>query len=198
MRKIVLKEGSAQLSRERDAHKNTHTHTHTHTQTHTHSCTCTLKATHNCCRSNSWRLPASPNPRDLLSETPETSASLLMLLHPFPIHPLLCSVPPPPLPFPPQRVLGSDRTVNHTLSAGLILCVYVCVCARVCVRVCVQMYTFIFSKTEDLSLSPPFFTRFFSLFKTVLCLPFISHILPVCILKSQARTQKKMLFFFLF
>lgn len=103
------------MSWERDTHKNTHTLLHVHSEN-----------THKCCRSNSWLSPASPNPRDLLSETPETSAYLLMLPHPFPIHPLLCSVPPPPLPFPPQRVLSSDRTVNHTLSAGLILCVCVC------------------------------------------------------------------------
>lgn len=66
------------------------------------------------------------------------SGSPLMLLYPFPIHPLLRSVPPPSLPFPPQRVRSADRTVNHTLSAGLILrvCVCVCICVRVCVCSC--------------------------------------------------------------
>ena len=61
-----------------------------------------------------------------------------MLLYPFPVHSLLYSVPPPPLPFPPQRVLTSERTVNHTLSS----CrshptAYVCACVRACVCVCV-------------------------------------------------------------
>ncbi len=137
-------------------------------------------------------LTCLPKPKGPLLETPETSASPLMLLHPFPIHPLLCSVPPPPLPFQPQRVLSSDRTVNHTLSAGLILCVCICVCVCVCVCVCPDVHLHFQQDRGSVFLSSIFcfFFFFFALFSTFFCLPFISHILFMWVLKTLVHKGK--------
>lgn len=121
-----------------------------------------------------------------------------MLLHPFPIHRLLCSVPPPPLPFPPRRVLSSDRTVNHTLSAGLILCVCVCVCAQarcacvcVCMCACLSRCTPSFSERLRICLSHLHFSPFFSS-SPVLHLSHISHIFTHVSIKTNKQWERQL------
>lgn len=116
-----------------------------------------------------------------------------MLLHPFPIHPLLCSVPPPPLPFPPQRVLSSDRTVNHTLSAGLILCVCVCACAHVCPDVHLHFQKDWGSVFLTSIFHSFLFTFFSSSSSPVLYLSHLSHLYPCECLKKKKKLRERQL-----